>query len=256
MKNIVCIDCETTGLSSKDDYIIQLSAVKFDPKTFETLGERDWYVKPIHKYTIADGAFMAHGLTKEFIEENGRPITEVADEFLEFIEGCDFLGYNSNGFDIKMIYKDFQLVGKELPMDRMFYDSYFMDVKMNPRTLSALYTRTTGKTLEGAHNSLNDAKATIEIFQKQMEKLSYEEINTWNENKMFSPEGSIRIGNINGAKEDVILFNVGKYKDKEFVSVTAIDPSYVKWFLENIASEYTKKILREYCHKNSNLLKK
>jgi DNA polymerase-3 subunit epsilon len=255
MRNICCIDTETTGLSSKDDYIIQLSAVKFNPETFETIDERDWYVKPIHKYIITEGAFEAHGLTKEFIEVNGRPMEEVAQEFLEFTDDCDFLGYNSNSFDIKMLYKDFQLVGKEFPMDRKFYDSYFMDVRMNPRTLSALYKKMTGKDMEGAHNSLNDVRATVEIFKKQMEGLSYDEVSEWKENKIYSPEGSIRVVNVNGA-EDEICFAVGKYKDKEFMSISQTDPGYIKWFMENVASDYTKNILREYYRKNRNAVKK
>ena len=52
MRNIVCYDVETTGLSTKDDFIIQLSALKFNPETFETIEEKDWYVKPIHKIPL------------------------------------------------------------------------------------------------------------------------------------------------------------------------------------------------------------
>lgn len=249
MKNIVCLDCETTGLSFKDDYIIQLSAIKFDPKSFETIDERDWYVKPIHKYEITQGAFETHGLTKEFIEKNGRSMKEVAIEFLEFVDGCDFLSYNGNNFDIRMLYKDFELVGEEFPMDRQFYDSYMMDVKMNPRTLSNLYKKMTGKELEGAHNSLNDVRATVEIFKKQMEGLDYEDVKEWRENKILTPDGSIRLVNVNGG-DDEIVFNMGKNKDKEFMKVAKEDPGYIKWFMENVASNYTKNVLKEYYAKN------
>lgn len=255
MRNIVCYDVETTGLSTKDDFIIQLSALKFNPETFETIEEKNWYVKPIHKYEISDGAFDAHGLTKEFIEENGRPMAEVANEFLEFVEDCDFLSYNGNGFDIRIIYKDFKLVGFEFPMDREFYDSYMMDVKMNPRNLSALYKRMTGKELDGAHNAMNDVRATVEIFQKQMETLDYEEVKNWPENKILTPDGSIRLRDMNEPDGDII-FNVGKYKDKEFMSVSQSDPGYIKWFMENVATDYTKRVLREYYAKNRKPLKK
>lgn len=255
MRNIVCFDCETTGLSVKEDYIIQLSALKFNPETFEILGERDWYVKPIHKYEISEGAFEAHGLTKEFIEEHGRPMFEVAPEFLDFSKDCDFLSYNGNGFDIKIIYKDFLLEGIEFPMERDFYDAYMMDVRMNPRNLSSLYKKMTGKELEGAHNALNDVKATVEIFQKQMEGLDYQEVRNWGENKILTPDGSIRYRNISKPEGDII-FNIGKYRDKEFMSIYNSDPGYIKWFMENIASNYTKKILREYYKKNREIVKK
>lgn len=249
MRNLVAFDTETTGLSTKDDFIIQLSAIKFNPETFETIEERDWYVKPLHKYEISEGAFEAHGLTKEFIESNGIPMNKVAKEFLEFVEDCDFLSYNGNGFDVRIMYKDFKLVGLEFPMDRDFYDSYLMDVRMNPRNLGALYKKMTGKELEGAHNALNDVRATIEIFQKQMENLDYEEVKEWEENKILTPDGSIRRRTMNDPDSDIV-FNVGKYRDKEFMSVSKTDPGYIKWFMENLATDYTKKVLREYYKKN------
>lgn len=255
MRNICCYDVETSGLSTKDDFILQLSAVKFNPETFEILGERNWYVNPMRKYEISEGAFAAHGITKEFIEENGRPMYEVAPEFLEFCKDCDFLSYNGNGFDIRIIYKDFQLEGIEFPMDREFYDSYMMDVKMNPRTLGALYKRMTGKELEGAHNALNDVMATIEIFKKQMEGLDYEDVKEWPENKILTPDGSIRYRDINDPEGDIV-FSIGKYKDKEFMSVYESDYNYIKWFLNNVATDYTKAILRDYYKKNKKTVKK
>lgn len=249
MKNIVAFDVETSGLSVINDFILQLSATKFNPKTFEIIDEKNWYINPVHKYEISPGALETHGITKEFIEKHGISMAVAGREFLEFSKDCDFLTYNGNSFDIKIIYKDFKLVGLEFPMDRNFFDSYMMDVKINPRTLTALYKKMTGKEMEGAHNSINDVRATIEIFKKQIEGLDLEEVIAWPENFVLTPDGSIKLRDISDKDSD-ILFNVGKYKDKEFMNICNDDPSYIKWFMSNVASDYTKTVLRDYYKKH------
>lgn len=245
MKNIVIWDVETTGLSPQNDFIIQLSCMKVNPKTNDTIDERSWYIKPAHTYTIDPKATEVHGLTKEFIEKNGKTIKEIADDFLEFIDGCDFMTYNGNTFDIQFLYKDFSMFGYDLKLsERKFYDAYAMECKYNPRDLSSVYKKYTGKDLQGAHDAMNDVKATWEVWKKQMDVhgTSYEELNEMNENNLLSPDGSIRRPN----KEDIIVFARGKYKDVEFMEVYNKDYNYIKWFMENAASDYTKNILRNY----------
>ena len=77
-KHIVAFDVETTGLSFKDDYIIQLSAVKFDTD-FNELDVFNHYIVPYAKnWSISEEAFGKHGLTKDFIAENGEFLINVA----------------------------------------------------------------------------------------------------------------------------------------------------------------------------------
>ena len=85
--NIVCFDTETTGLSKQYDWIIQLSAVKFNRDTFEVLGEFNRYIKPAGKWEIHPDAEAIHGITKEFIETNGESIKVVGRDFLDFVDG-------------------------------------------------------------------------------------------------------------------------------------------------------------------------
>lgn len=244
MKNIVCYDVETTGLSIKNDYIIQLSLIKFNPETFEELDSRNWYIKPIHSYTIDQGAFEKNGLTREFIEKNGVNLKDICGEIIEFFEGCDVLSYNGNSFDINFLCKDMELCGYEFSLEgRTFYDAMMIYRELYPSTLSAVYTRYTGKQLDGAHNALNDVRATIEVFKHELEdeKLTYEQLNEKEYNHILSPEGSIR-----RLDSGDIVFRVGKYKDSEFIDVYRRDPMYVNWFGDNLASKYTKMILNQY----------
>lgn len=250
MKHLIAYDVETTGLSTQNDFIIQLSCIKVNKEDFAEIDRRDWYIKPAHAYKIHPSATEAHGLTKEFIEKNGKTIKEIADDFLSFIDDCDFLTYNGNTFDIQFLYKDFNMFGYDLKLEeRKFYDAYAMECTFRPRTLSFIYHDYTGKDLDGAHNAIKDVEATIEVFKKQQEIYgkSWEELDDMTENNLLTPDGSIRRPS---AISDQIVFARGKYKDCEFMEIYRKDQNYIKWFMENVASKYTKNVLREYYKKN------
>lgn len=250
MKNdLIVWDVETTGLDPKNDYIIQLSACKIDGETFKIKDKRDYLINPQHKFTITEGATRTHGYTEEFIKSNGVSLKSIAEDFLNFIGDGDYVTYNGNNFDVKFIVKDFALAGYEFPIDgKKFYDSYAMECRFNPRNLSSVYKKYTGQDLQGAHNSFNDVLATVAIFQKQIQKynLTLDEIGQWNENNILSPDGSIRNAGAPG-DDQMIVFAVGKYKDSDVYKIMKEDPSYCKWWAENVASNYTKKIVRDYC---------
>lgn len=253
-KYIVAFDVETTGLSTKEDYIIQLAMVKFDRSTFEIIDTRNWYIEPAHAYTITQGAFEAHGLTKEFLKENGVSMKKICPEIIEFVKDCDYLTYNGNSFDVKFIHKDMEIFGYEFPMEgKVFYDAFSIYKIYHPNTLSAIYKNMTGKDLEDAHDAFADVKATIEVFGALIKEqsVSQEELADMKENQMLSPEGSIRRATNMGQEGDYIVFANGKYRDAEFCAVYKKDPSYVKWWGENVASTYTKKIINEYVRKKN-----
>jgi DNA polymerase-3 subunit epsilon len=250
-KYIVCWDIETTGLNPKEDFIIQLALAKFKKDTYEITEQKKWYIKPAHQYTISPSAQAVHGLTKEFIEENGIYFKEIASEFFEIIRDADLLTYNGNSFDVKFLYEECKRWNLELPInDKVFYDSFSMECRFSPRNLSSVYKNYTGKDLEDAHDALVDVMGTITVFERQMKfhKLEYDEIDNWQENSLLSPDGTIRNAAAPG-EELKIVFAVGKYKDSEFMEVTKKDPNYIKWYMENMASQYSRKILADYYKK-------
>lgn len=245
---IVAYDVETTGLNPKEDFIIQLSMIKFEKDTFNQVAKKNWYIKPAHNYTINPQAQAVHGISKEWLDANGIYLKDIISEIDEMVKDSDFLTYNGNSFDIKFLYKDLQMWGYELELEnRKYYDSFAMECRFAPRDLSSVYKKYTGETLSGAHNAMADVEATIRIFMEQMtkHKIGWGDINDFQENTLLTPDGSIR--NAAAAGEPLrIVFNVGKYKDSEFMEICAKDPGYIKWYMENIASNYTKKFLKKY----------
>jgi DNA polymerase III epsilon subunit-like protein len=249
---IVVWDVETTGLNSKEDFIIQLAALKFKKSDNSFKDGKKWYIKPAHDFTISPKAQETHGLSKEFILENGVYFRDIAQEFFNMINDADLLTYNGNSFDIKFLNEECKRWGLELPITgKKFYDAFAMECRFNPRDLSSVYKKYTGKELDGAHDAFNDVKATAVVFLEQMKTqgLTYADIDEFQENNLLTPDGTIR--NAAAPGEDIrIVFAVGKYRDSEFMEVSKKDPSYIKWYMENLAADYTKKVLKEYYAKN------
>lgn len=249
---ILAWDVETTGLNPKEDFIIQLAAVKFDKKTGCVMKTNKWYVKPAHSYTISPGAEAVHGLSKEFIEENGRYFKDVASEFFEMMDDADLLTYNGNSFDIKFLYEECKRWEIEFPVvDKKCYDAFAMECRLSPRNLSTVFEKYMGYQFKDAHDALGDVMATVKVFQAQMKLSGYtfEDIDTWNENNLLTPDGTIR--NAASPGEDMrIVFAVGKYKDSEFMEVSRKDPSYIAWYMKNLATPHTQQILKKYYAKH------
>lgn len=251
-RNIVAFDVETTGLDTSNDYVIQLSGVKFDID-FNIIAEMNKYVLPLKEFTIADGAFEKHGISKEYLVANGLPMKEVGEEFIEFIEGCDMLSYNGNRFDVKILSKDLKAVGLDLDLNRTFYDALALEAKLQPRTLDATYKKYTGKDLENAHNALYDVKATIKIFKHQLnafaeQDITLDEIMGFEESQIFDVDGMFK------KEDDKIIFTKGKYRGIEFMQICKEDPGYIKWYMNNPDfSNHTKNILRAYYKEQKSL---
>ena len=244
---IVFVDVETTGLNPTQDRILQLSALKVDDD-FNEIARWDHYIRPLGEYNISESAQAVHGLTKEFIENNGESLVDLADDFIEFINGCDVGGYNSNNFDWKFIYNELVRAGRELDMNRVFYDVLSIERRLRPCNLGAVYERYTGKTMENsgldAHNSMSDVIATAAVMKEQM-KLINEDIKAWPENQLLSPEGSVR--NAGNITNPMIVFTTGKYKDRDVYDIMKQDPGYCKWWSQKVATNYSRKLVRNYC---------
>ena len=250
---IVFIDTETTGLNPQQDRILQISALKVDDE-FNEVGRWNHYIKPSGEYNISERAAEVHGLTKEFIEENGESLIDLADDLIQFINGCDVGGYNSNSFDWMFIYNELMRIGKCLDMNRVFYDVLSIERKLHPNNLGAVYQRYTGKTMEEAdlkaHDAMSDVIATAAVMREQLKIVNsdidtYGDIKTWSENQLISPEGSIR--NAGDTLSPRIVFTRGKYRDCDVYDIAQTDPSYCKWWSQKVATTISRSLVKKYC---------
>ena len=108
MKEIV-LDTETTGLSVKDGHrIVEIGCIELD-NLIPTKNIFHCYLNPERK--VSETALKVHGHTDEFLSTKKKFI-EVADDFLEFIEGKKIVIHNAD-FDISHLNNELSLINRK-----------------------------------------------------------------------------------------------------------------------------------------------
>jgi DNA polymerase III subunit epsilon len=106
----VVLDTETTGLETSQGHrIIEIGGVELENRRL-TGSTYHQYVKPERE--IDAGAQEVHGITLDFLAD--KPVfAEVADEFLQFIDGAELVIHNAS-FDVGFIDHEFGMLNGEL----------------------------------------------------------------------------------------------------------------------------------------------
>jgi len=167
-KPIVFFDLETTGVDVENDRIVEIAILKVFPD-----GSKENKTKLINPtIPIPAGASEVHGITDEEVKDKST-FKQVAKSIFEYIEGCDLCGFNSNKFDVPLLFNEFVRAGIYLDYSSINLIDVGNIFKINEqRTLSAGYKFYCGKDLDDAHSAEVDINATYEIFVAQLEKYS------------------------------------------------------------------------------------
>lgn len=169
LKNpIIFFDIESTGLNVATDRIVEISMVKVMPDGSTEVKTRR--INPtIH---ISEEASRIHHIHDEDVKDCPT-FSQIAKSLARWMEGCDIAGYNSNKFDIPVLYEEFLRAGVDFDFrKRKLVDVQNIFHKMEQRTLSAAYKFYCHKDLENAHSAEADTVATYEILQAQLDKYS------------------------------------------------------------------------------------
>ncbi len=234
-KNIVWFDLETTGVNIATDRIIEICMIKTDLKgnviqTYQSL------INPEGVKSRPE-ALAKHGIPDEDLLEYDT-FKYLAKEIYDFIGDSYLGGYNVLYYDIPLLVEEFIRAGIVFNhRGRAIIDPFLIQAKYEPRNLEATYERLIGKKLDGAHRAETDIRATIEIFEKQIEK--YEGLpNDPNEidrivndgrETQVDLSGKFKIGEVNGKAE--IIFDFGKWKGESFRTVYEKDAGYIEWMI-------------------------
>ena len=251
--NLICFDTETTGLDVQKEHIIQLSLVKIDTDTWQTIDQRDWYILPEGEFTIPAEAEAVHHISKEFLLEHGVSLRSVYDDLIAFTNGCDFLSYNGNGYDAPILHYNLKRLGLDFAFDgRTWYDALLLErihtagqVDENGEklhnNLTAAYTRYYGHPFEGAHNSLDDVRATIEVFKAQIAAHGWD----WAQRDEF---GFISFDRWLQKRGDYYYLTQGGHKGESIESMLRIDRSYLEWLVDKCqwTDDQTRAIINPY----------
>jgi DNA polymerase-3 subunit epsilon len=108
-KRQIVLDTETTGLSTADgNRIIEIGCVELVNRrlTGQTFHQ---YINPERESEA--GALEVHGITTEFLSDKPK-FEEIADDFLEFIDGAELIIHNA-AFDIGFLDYELGLIKSE-----------------------------------------------------------------------------------------------------------------------------------------------
>ncbi|MGL4347500.1 MAG: exonuclease domain-containing protein [Chitinophagaceae bacterium] len=243
---LLVLDIESTGVNIATDRIIEIALVKIFPD-----GKKQVKRKLINpQVPIPAESTAIHGITNEMVKD-APTFKNIANELKQFMENTDFVGYNSNSFDIPLLLEEFYRADFEYDIeDKKRIDVQRIFHKMHPRDLTAAYKLYCKKDLEGAHSAEIDALATFEILDAQIK--AHPELGNSIETLLaFLGEKSIiDISNRIILKDNIEVFNFGKYKGKSVVEVFSTEPQYYDWMMKKDFSIHTKRKITELFKKH------
>ncbi len=239
---IIFFDLETTGVDTSRDRIVEISMIKIMPGGEEIVKTRR--LNPgMH---IPEEATAVHGITDDDVKDCPT-FAQIAKSLGQFVQGCDFGGFNSNRFDLPVLVEEFMRAGVDVDFKRRrFVDVQNIFHKMEQRTLVAAYKFYCGKNLEEAHTAEADTRATYEVLKAQLDR--YPELaNDIDSLAEFSSRGECAdyAGRILYNEKGEEVFGFGKYKGRSVAEVFAEEPSYYAWMMNGDFPLYTKKVITE-----------
>ncbi len=240
---LAVFDVEATGLNPRTDRIIELSAIRLEPRGART--SRTWLLNPtvpIPLETIA-----VHGITDEMVA--GQPtFADKAAEILEFFRGCDLGGFGLLKLDVPILEEEFERCGLHFhaPGRRQF-DAMRIYHRREPRDLAAALRFYCGEELDGAHGAEADAAATLRVLEGQFAR--YPDLTTdpealdreLNERDPFSLDRDGRFRWLDGE----VTVNFGRKKGQRLRELAEKDPSFLRWIQRGDFARDTKKIVTD-----------
>lgn len=247
LKNpIVTFDVESTGLNVAKDRIIEIAILKVFPD-----GKEETYETRINpEMEISEEITVLTGISNEDVKDKPT-FNAVANDILQFIDGCDLVGYNFHKLDIPLLAEEFLRVGIDFEIEkRQLIDVQNIFHKMEQRTLAAAYLFYCQKNLEDAHTAMADTKATWEVLNAQIERYSNLENNV-NFLAEFSKNSNNQYADFTGRlirnEKGEVAYNFGKHKGKTVEQIHAVEPGYYGWFIGDSTDfpNYTKNVLKK-----------
>lgn len=268
-KPLVVFDLETTGLDLVKARIIQISYIKVYPNGNE---ER---VNALVNPGEPIPPFISHltGITDDDVKDKPT-FKEIAASLAEKFTGCDFAGFNSNGYDIPLLAEEFLRAGIDFDFSKCRQiDASSIFRKMERRNLASAYKFYCGRKMEEdfeAHRADQDTEATYRVLMGELDKYApganpeepekvlendmdfLHEFSKMNNNVDFA--GRIVWAEVKNAAGETVLgtdgkpkmietFNFGKYKGMPVVEVLQRDPGYYGWILGGDFTYNTKQVL-------------
>ena len=268
-KPLVIFDLETTGLDIVKARIIQISYIKVYPDGREERGNE--IINP--EEHIPPFITQLTGLSDEDVKDKPT-FKEIASKLASMFTGCDFGGFNSNGYDIPLLAEEFLRAGIDFDFSKSkMIDAMNIFRKMERRNLASAYKFYCGRKMEDdfeAHRADQDTEATYRVLMGELDKYApganpdepekvlendmqfLHDFSKMNNNVDFAGRiiwaevkdaaGQTVFGE-DGKPKMIETFNFGKYKGMPVMDVLNRDPGYYGWILGGDFTYNTKQVL-------------
>ena len=160
----IFLDTETTGLSFKDGHkIVEIACIE----TKDLIPTNNVFHKLINpQRNVPDDAFKIHGFSEKFLS-NYKPFVQIADEFLNFINGKKIIIHNAS-FDVGFINGELAAIKKNLVEKSQVIDSLEIARNKFPGTSNSLDSLCKRFNIDLSrrtkHNALLDCELLREVY--------------------------------------------------------------------------------------------
>ena len=163
MREIV-LDTETTGLNPAEGHrVLEIGAIEI---IHQTLTGRVFHTLINPERDVPAEAFAIHGLSTEFLKDKPR-FTEIADDFLTFIDGAALVIHNA-AFDIGFINAELERVGKPVLARDRIVDTLLLARRKHPGVSNRLDDLCSRYAIDNSrrtkHGALLDAELLAEVY--------------------------------------------------------------------------------------------
>jgi len=248
---ICFFDLETTDKDISVARIVSLSVLKLHPDGTEE--GKSMLLNPT--VPIKQEATDVHGISNDDVKDSPT-FQNISKSLYKFLKDCDLAGYNSDGFDIPILYEEFSRCDIEYPTpDVKSIDVFNIFKKKETRDLKAATKFYCNRDLEDAHSSDADTIACKDVFLAQLER--YEDLKgkTVDEIMSFSKMDN-RVdfaGKIIIDDDGDYAYNFGKSKGNKIKNDTGFGEWMLKQtFLTKNTKSVVRKILEELLMGNAN----
>lgn len=157
----VVLDTETTGIG-EGHRIIEIGCVELVKRK---LTGRHFHVYVNPQRAIDAEASEVHGMTNEWLEEQGAPVfSQIADDFRNFIDGAELVIHNAP-FDIGMMDAEFRRLNMSLTREFCtVLDTLVLARQMHPGARASLDALCKRYGIDNSHRELHGALLDAEIL--------------------------------------------------------------------------------------------
>lgn len=244
-RKLILFDLETTSTDTKEARILQVAFKLFKPDGSVTT----WQALVNPGVPIPPASIKVHGITQDTLDacrKCGAPkgqwssaecehapaftFTQIARNLASGFVECDFAGKNVR-YDLEVLRENMARVNVPWTYEgASIVCADAIERMANPRDLSTLYEKYTGKKLEKAHDAMADVEATEVVLAAQLERHPNLPRTPDKLHDAAWPNQADMTGKFKLDQDGTLRFNFGKHRG---VAVKDAPSGYVEWFLKS-----------------------